>query len=70
MTPDEDDDVEDRAGEGGADQLDSTPQPHHPGPADGFWVGVLIVIVVLLLLVVLVSHMNWHLADGLPPNDG
>lgn len=59
MAPDGDSDTEDRSGEGGGDRSGGPPQPHRPGPADGFWVGVLVVIVVVLLLTVLVSHMDW-----------
>lgn len=59
VAPDGDSDAEDRAGEGGGDRPDSSPEPNRPGPADSFWVGVVVVVVVVLLLTVLVSHMDW-----------
>ncbi|GAA5024501.1 hypothetical protein GCM10025734_83120 [Kitasatospora paranensis] len=59
VAPDEGSDAEDRAGEGGGDGLDSSSELHRPGPADRFWVGVLVLIVVVLLVAVLVSHLDW-----------
>ncbi|MEV6212371.1 hypothetical protein [Kitasatospora sp. NPDC051914] len=59
MAPEEDSDAEDRAGEGGGDRPDSSPDPYRPGPTDSFWAGALVLIVVVLLLAVLVSHMDW-----------
>ncbi|MFD9123425.1 hypothetical protein [Kitasatospora sp. NPDC059571] len=66
MARDGDSDAEDRAGDGG-DRPDGSPQPHRSGPADGFWVGVLVLIVVVLLLTVLVSRMDW--SPGSPVNN-
>ncbi|MDQ0585682.1 hypothetical protein QF030_007860 [Streptomyces rishiriensis] len=70
MAPDGYSDAVDRAGEGGGDRPDSSPDPHRPGPADSFWVGMLVLIAVVLLLTVLVAHMDWSPGDptnNMPP---
>lgn len=70
MAGDGDSDAEDRTGEGGGDRPDSPSEPHRPGPADSFWVGVLVLILVVLLLAALVSHLDWSSGDpagNLPP---
>lgn len=70
MAPEGDSDAEDRTGEGAGDRPGGPPEPHRPGPADSFWVGVLVLIVVVLLLFVLVSQMDWSPGDpthNMPP---
>lgn len=70
MAPDGYGEAGDHAGEGDGDQPDSSPDPHIPGPADSFWVGMLVLIVVVLLLTVLVTHIDWSSGDptnNMPP---
>ncbi|MEU6228736.1 hypothetical protein [Streptomyces sp. NPDC047042] len=67
MGPDGYGDAGDPAGEGEGDRPGSSPDPHRPVPADGFWVGVLVVIAVVLVLTVLVTHMDW--SPGNPTNN-
>ncbi|MGW6420585.1 hypothetical protein [Streptomyces sp. NPDC055055] len=61
MVDGEDDDAVRRAdGDGDDDRPDRPQDTHHPGPADHFWVGVLVVIVVILVLIGILSNVDMN----------